>query len=210
MARPGRAHHDPGMGPLHIVVADDHPVFREGMVRALRATGRYEIAGEAADGRSAFELIATWRPDAALIDLRMPELDGLGVLRRLRRAQIALPVVILSALADPVLVERALAAGAAGYVTKDAARAEIIDLLDRCLAGGAEGSTRALDQRPVLMDVEVRLLDLLHQGWAISELPAVVGLSRARIDRYLADATEKLATEDVEDAVASAVAWGLL
>jgi DNA-binding NarL/FixJ family response regulator len=123
-------------GTRRIVVADDHPVFREGMVRALVQTGRYEIAGEAADGQTALDLILRHRPDVALVDLRMPGLDGLGLLRRLRGEELDVSLVLLSAFTQPKIVDEALAAGAAGYLSKDASREEILAAVDAAALGG--------------------------------------------------------------------------
>jgi DNA-binding NarL/FixJ family response regulator len=123
-------------GTRRIVVADDHPVFREGMVRALVQTGRYEIAGEAADGQTALDLILRHRPDVALVDLRMPGLDGLGLLRRVSAEELGVSLVLLSAFTQPKIVDEALAAGAAGYLSKDASREEILAAVDAAALGG--------------------------------------------------------------------------
>src|SRR5207344_1175387 len=113
-AAEGRAH----TGLLRIVIADDHPVYRDGIVRALMESGCYLIAGEAGDGRTALRLIVEHRPDVALLDLRMPALDALGVLRHLERDGIHVPVVLISAFTQPQIVDQALTAGAAGYLSK--------------------------------------------------------------------------------------------
>ncbi len=201
---------EPRTGLVRAVVADDHPVFREGMIRALRDTGRYAIVGEAADGRAALEQIAAERPDVALLDLRMPELDGLGVLQQLARNGLQVPVVLLTAFSHPELIAEARAAGAAGLLAKDATREEIIAALDTAAAGGEPMPGPAPDGRPRLMDVELMLLSLLHAGWSMRELPTVADLPRPQIDRYLNDAARKLAAGDVAEAVARAAAWRML
>jgi two-component system nitrate/nitrite response regulator NarL len=195
---------------VRIVVVDDHPVFREGMVRALLDTGRYVLAGEAADGMQACELIARERPDVALLDLRMPELDGLGVLRRLDREGVAVRVVLLTAFPHPALIAQARDAGAAAFLSKDTARQAIIAMLDAVAAGAHGIFEPGSDERPQLMDIEIELLSFLRAGWSVHELPAVADLPRSRVERYLTDAIRKLAAEDLDDAIASAVAWGLV
>ncbi len=117
-------------GLRRIVVADDHPVYRDGMVRALLETGRYEVAGQAGDGETALDLIHRCRPDVVLADLRMPKLDGLGLVRRLEGEGLHIPLVLLSAFTQLHIVERALAAGAAAYLSKDAPREQIVATLD--------------------------------------------------------------------------------
>src|SRR5512144_1608204 len=83
----------PSTALRRIVIADDHPVYRDGLVRALMHSGRYHVAGEAGDGETALRLIVEQRPDVALLDVRMPALDALNVLRRLDRDGIRVPVV---------------------------------------------------------------------------------------------------------------------
>jgi two-component system nitrate/nitrite response regulator NarL len=122
-------------GRQRIVVADDHPVFREGMVRALVETGRYEIAGEAPDGNAALDLIRRQRPDVALVDLRMPGPDGLDLVRRLSGEGLGVSLVLLSAFMQPKIVDKALAAGAAAYLSKDASREEILAAVDAAALG---------------------------------------------------------------------------
>jgi DNA-binding NarL/FixJ family response regulator len=137
-------------GPRRIVVADDHPVYRDGIVRALLETGRYEIAGEAGDGLTTLELIRRQRPDVALVDLRMPRLDGLDLVRALGHEEDRVPLVLLSAFTEPRIVEQALDAGAAGYLAKDAAREEILAAIDAAALGGriAQQSRPGTDGRP--------------------------------------------------------------
>jgi two-component system nitrate/nitrite response regulator NarL len=118
-----------------VVIADDHPVYRDGIIRALLETGRYDIAGEAGDGETAAQLISRERPDVVLLDLRMPALDGIGTLRRVRSAGIDVPVMFLTAFPYPELVDQALAAGAAACLSKAATRDEIVAALDAVATG---------------------------------------------------------------------------
>jgi len=119
-----------------IVVADDHPLYRDGIVRALQESGRYRVTGAAGNGEACLWLIERHRPDVALLDVRMPRLDGLGVLRRLRREGIQVPVLLLSAFARPELVRQAFANGAAGCLAKDVPRNDILAALDLAARGG--------------------------------------------------------------------------
>jgi two-component system nitrate/nitrite response regulator NarL len=120
-----------------VVFADDHPLFRDGLARALSAHVRLELVGEAAEGVRALELIQELEPDLALLDLKMPGLDGLEVCRAVAAGSPPLRtrVVLLSAYVDPGLVARAMCAGAAGYLSKDASRTEICDALLEVAAG---------------------------------------------------------------------------
>ena len=98
---------------VRVVVGDDHPLFREGVVRALTASGSVDIVGEAADGTSALKLIRTQRPDVALLDFRMPGLDGAQVATAVRRDELPTRVLILSAHDESAIVFQALQEGAA-------------------------------------------------------------------------------------------------
>jgi DNA-binding NarL/FixJ family response regulator len=126
---------------LRVIVADDHPLYRQGIVRALETAGEIVVA-EAGDGATALELIRTHQPDVAIVDVSMPELDGIDLVGRLAREGPDVPVLLLSAFSDEPLVRAALQAGAAAYVTKAADRDEILAAVSR--AAGPEHAPRVL------------------------------------------------------------------
>src|SRR6476646_210428 len=105
-----------------VVVADDHPLYREGVVRALSASGQVEIVAEAADGRAALAEIQQHRPDVALLDYKLPELDGVAVTNAVVRDQLPTRVLLVSAFTDSGVVYKALETGAAGFVSKESRR----------------------------------------------------------------------------------------
>jgi DNA-binding NarL/FixJ family response regulator len=123
--------------PLRIVIADDQASVREGLVLLLGGLPGIEVVGAAADGEQALELVAEHRPDAILLDLHMPVLDGIGVTRRLVAEHPGVAIVVLTTYADDNSVLEALQAGARSYLTKDADRANI----GRALQAAAEGLT---------------------------------------------------------------------
>jgi DNA-binding NarL/FixJ family response regulator len=204
----------PGLLPAdtaRVVVADDHPLYRAGIVGALLETGRFTITGEAADGEDAFELIADQHPDLAIADVRMPRLDGLGLIARLTAHAMGVPVLLLSAFTKREVVDRALAAGAAGYIAKQADREEIVAAAEAIALGGRVWSrVRDDDGRPLLLPIERTILGLLRDGWTLHDVPRLTGLDRASADRYARDAAARFSVETPDDAVASAIAWGLL
>jgi DNA-binding NarL/FixJ family response regulator len=114
-------------GSVGVLVVDDSPVFRRGMARAVRVHSGLELVGEAAGGEAAVEAVTRLRPDVVLLDLRMPDIDGLEVLDRLHDLDPPPPsrVLLVSASLDEEIVRAALAAGAAGCVSKELARADI-------------------------------------------------------------------------------------
>jgi two-component system nitrate/nitrite response regulator NarL len=103
---------------ISLVVADDHPLFRQGIIRALDAYGDFVVIGAAGDGASALWLIRRLEPDIALLDVRMPILDGVDVVNALALHGPDVPVVLLSAFSDGPLVTSGLEAGAAAYINK--------------------------------------------------------------------------------------------
>ena len=131
MSAPAR----PADGPLRIVIADDQASVREGLVLLLDGLPDIEVVGAAADGRQALDLVAAQQPDAILLDLHMPVLDGIGATRRLAAEHPGVAIVILTTYADDISVLHALQAGARSYLTKDADRTDIARAL-QAAAGG--------------------------------------------------------------------------
>ena len=120
---------------VRVLVADDHPLYREGVVRALSASGQVEIVAEAEDGRSALAKIQEHTPDVALLDYKLPELDGVAVTHAVVREQLPVRVLLVSAFTDSGVVYKALETGAAGFVSKEARREEIVDAVLACARG---------------------------------------------------------------------------
>jgi two-component system nitrate/nitrite response regulator NarL len=198
-------------GQRSVVVADDHPLYRAGIVRALLEDGRFAIAREAGDGERSYELIATMRPALAVVDVRMPRLDGVALVSRLAAHAIQVPVLLLSAFTEPEIVDRAIAAGAAGFLAKQANRADIVAAAEAVALGGhVVQRFEDDDGRPYLLPVERQILCLLRDGWAPSELPRLTGLDRAGATRYVRDAAARLGVDTPSEAVTSALALGLL
>ena len=118
-----------------VVVADDHPLYREGVVRALLASGQIEIVAEAEDGRAALAAIQQHLPDVALLDYKLPELDGVAVTHAVVREQLPTRVLLVSAFTDSGIVYKALETGAAGFISKEARREQIADAVLACARG---------------------------------------------------------------------------
>ena len=125
----------PGPSPLRVVVADDQAVVREGLVLLLDGLPGIDVVGAAADGQQALDLVAERQPDAILLDLHMPVLDGIGATRRLTAEHPRVAIVVLTTYVDDASVMDALRAGARSYLTKDADRTDIARAL-QAAAGG--------------------------------------------------------------------------
>jgi DNA-binding NarL/FixJ family response regulator len=121
---------------VRVVVADDHPLYRDGLVGLLAATGDFDVVGQAGTGREALTLVRELAPDLLVLDLEMPELDGLGVLHELAVHQDATPVLVLTMYAQEDAVFEAMKAGARGYLIKTAAPDRVLDAAHAVAGGG--------------------------------------------------------------------------
>ena len=205
-----------------VFVADDHPVFRDGLIRALRSRPEFELVGESSDGRGALEALRELQPDVALLDVKMPGLDGPSIAHALRRDRLPTRVVLISAHAPSELVYRAISLGAAAYLSKEASREEICDTV----AAVARGETRlspevqaelvrqiqmrATDDRPVLSPREREVLELIAEGLSAPDIAKRLHVSPATVKTHLQTLYEKLQVSDRAAAVASAMRNGLL
>jgi DNA-binding NarL/FixJ family response regulator len=209
-----------------VFVIDDHPVVREGF-RSMLSDEGIEIVGEAGTGAEAIVRIATVGVDLILLDLKLPDIDGLALLRRLKEVVPDAPVLVISMHDDPPLVRRAVEAGAAGYALKGIGRRELVAaihavcqgeaVLDasllRAIVVGSSGvsSGNAEDTgRTPLTRVEVDLLRLMAEGMTNAEISERMRWSLATTKRYVQSVLEKLDVSDRTQAAVTAVRRGLL
>ncbi len=209
-------------GRVSVLVAEDHPLFREAVVRAVRERPELELVGEAADGRAALDAIRALRPQVAVLDWKMPGLDGLQVLRAVDREGLPTRVVLLSAFLDGALAYQAVAAGAAAYLTKDADRRRIqetvlavsrgeVVLAPEIQAGIAtEIRQRGRPEGPALSEREREVLGHIAHGRSAPEIARRLFLSPATVKGHLQSLYEKLGVNDRAAAVAEAMRRGLL
>ena len=207
---------------VRVVVADDHPLFREGLVRALTGSGQVEVVGEAENGPAALELIQKESPDVALLDYQMPGMDGAQVAAAVVRDELPTRVLLVSAHADSALVYHALQQGAAGYLPKESSRSEIItavldcaagrDVLDPKIASGlaAEIRRRAEPSGPTLSAREREVLKLIADGGSIPMIAKTLFLAPSTVKTHVQRLYEKLGVGDRAAAVAEAMRRGRL
>jgi two-component system nitrate/nitrite response regulator NarL len=206
-----------------VVVADDHPLFREGLARAVRERPELELVGAAADGRDALERIRELAPAVAVLDVRMPGLDAFQILNAVTRDGLATRVLLLSASADPEVVYRALQGGAAGYFRKEADRDVILDAISAVARGGTAIDqvlqTGVFDQirlrgtgeeRPILTTRERQVLTLMAEGRSGPEIAELLIVALPTVKTYQARVYEKLGVSERAAAVAEAMRRGLL
>lgn len=205
-----------------VVVVDDHPFFRDGLSRGLRQSGYLEVVGEAESGREGLELIRAERPDVAVLDYQMPDLDGLAVVQAVVRDGLPTRTLILSALTDSAVVFKALQEGTNGYLSKEARRAEIVAAVLTVARGGtvvppelAAGLAdqirlRAQPDRPALSERERQVLQGFARGLSIPALAAELYLGSSTVKTHTQRLYEKLGVSDRAAAVAEAMRRGLL
>jgi two-component system, NarL family, nitrate/nitrite response regulator NarL len=208
---------------VRVLVADDHPVYREGIVRAINERPELELVGEAGDGREALDQIKELEPDVAVLDIRMPGLDGTQVLAAIRRDSAATQVLFLTAFMEPELAYRTVADGAKGYLSKSAARQEICDAIVTVAHGGTalapeaqEGIAQEIQEReraggrPELTSREGEVLRLIADGLSAPQIAKELHLSTTTVKTHLHTLYEKLGVSDRAAAVAEAMRRGLL
>ncbi|MFI0737576.1 response regulator [Streptomyces sp. NPDC021100] len=205
-----------------VVVADDHPVYREGITRGLRLDGRIDVVAEVGDGPAALDAVRRLEPRVALIDYRLPGLDGLAVLHAIVRDRLPTRALLLSATTDGAVVYRAVREGAAGYLAKDAKRSEIVDAVLKVARGGQVVSEdlsgglvdqirlRADRDETVLSDRERQVLRGFAEGKSIPQLAGELYLGASTVKTHTQRLYEKLGVSDRAAAVAEAMRRGLL
>jgi two-component system nitrate/nitrite response regulator NarL len=206
---------------IRVLVADDHPAMRGALARLVREHGALELVGEAADGEQAISMITRLRPDVALVDVRMPKLHGLGLLRRLRAQDCPVRVLLISGSDDSEIAHEAICLGSAGFLSKDAEEAEICDailavasgrsVLSPALQSGVLELIRKRPGRPVQLSGRERdLLELAAEGFPTVEIARRLHLSPNTVKTYWQRLYEKLGASDRASAIAEAIRRGLL
>jgi two-component system, NarL family, nitrate/nitrite response regulator NarL len=206
---------------VRVILADDHPLYREGVAAAIREYAGLDLVGEASDGAEALDLVRRLGPDVALLDVKM-QVEGPTVLHRIRDSGRGTRVVFLSAYLDSALIYSALEAGAAGFLSKRADRAEICEALRAAAKGeivlssetqtalGREIRFKKRTAAPALTPREQEVLVLAAEGHSASTIGKQLYLSTATVKTHLAHLYDKLGVSDRTAAVAEAFRRGLL
>ncbi|WP_420595079.1 response regulator [Deinococcus sp.] len=193
---------------MKLVIADDHPLFRIGLKYALRDQG-FEVLAEASDGIQALEAIRQFRPDAALLDVKMPGMTGIEVCEKLRATNPDVVSVLITTFAEPAIVQAARSAGARGYLSKETAPEELARQLREIVAHPEVDRLPQVDV-PRLTPREGDVLPLLAQGYSNKEIARSLGVSPDTIKDHLARLYAKLDARDRTDAVGRARTLGLI
>lgn len=209
----------PSDPPIRILIVDDHPVMRDGLRGIFSGDPDFEVVGEAANGREAVARTEAFRPDVVLMDLRMPEFDGVGATREIMSRGLGAQVLILTTYDTESDVLPAIEAGAIGYLLKDTPR----DDLSRAVRAAAAGESvlsppvaRRLmgrmrePKRNTLSDRELEILDMVAHGATNKRVAAQLFISEATVKTHLLHIYEKLEVNDRAAAVGAGYERGLL
>jgi DNA-binding NarL/FixJ family response regulator len=205
--------------PIRLLIADDHPVVRDGLSGMFAPDPDFEVVGEASDGAEAIRLAQALKPDVILMDLRMPGMDGVAAITEIARQAIPVRVLVLTTYDTDSYVLPAIEAGATGYLLKDAPRAELL----RAVRAAAEGQgvlspsvatrlmTRVRTPAPELLSQrELEVLELVAAGTTNRDAAVRLFISEATVKTHLLHIYAKLGVTDRAAAVAEAYNRGLL
>ncbi len=209
--------------PVTFLVVDDHPVFRQGLVALVRSNTRYEVCGEAGSAEEALAALERIVPDIALVDISLVGQNGLDLVRTLKASHPSMLILIISMHDEVVYAERALKAGARGYVMKQEAASVMLDAITTVLSGKIYVSVAMRDRLLETMfsrreeneapsverlsDRELEVLERIGQGYGAAEIAKMLNLSVKTVNAYRDHIKEKLKVDGAGDLRRFAVKW---
>ncbi len=205
--------------PVHVIVADDHPLVRSGIRALLKTIPEVVVLAEAANGRELLELLTTVKPDIVITDITMPGMDGLQALGEIRDRHPDIRVIVLSMHEESEVIKRAVAAGAAAYLRKDSSDFELASALHSVMTTGSYISApvaKCLMEpgeppvQEVLTERQMQILALLAQGKSSKQIGQELSLSPKTVDVHRSRMMERLDLHDVASLTVYAVRKGLI
>ncbi|MGH2366371.1 MAG: response regulator [Chloroflexota bacterium] len=209
---------------ISIMVVDDHPVVREGLVAMLSREADFTVVGEAKDGQDALDQVAELQPNVVLMDLKMPRLDGVEAIRRLRQGYPDVGVLVLTTFDSDEFIFQGIEAGARGYLLKDAPREDLFravravaqgeSLLQPAVAARLVDRFQELSRRgpadDALSDRELDVLRLMATGSPNKDIAAKLVISQSTVKTHVTNIFQKLGASDRTQAVTLALQRGLI
>jgi DNA-binding NarL/FixJ family response regulator len=210
--------------PIKLLIADDHPVVREGLISMISREPDFKVVAEANNGLEAVEKARQYKPDVILMDLRMPEMDGVEAIRQIAEAEPETKFIILTTFSDDEYIFKGIEVGARAYLLKDAPREELFKAIravyrgesliqpvvaSKVLSRFAELS-RQTQAPEVLTDREVQVLILIAKGSANKEIAEELHISNSTVKTHIASIFQKLGTNDRTEAVTMALRKGII
>jgi two-component system NarL family response regulator len=202
--------------PIRVMICEDHQIVREGLVVLLQANDDFQVVAEAGDGQTAVELFRRDPPDVTLIDLRMPKMDGVEVIRVLRRDYPTSRFLVLTTYDTEEDISRALQAGASGYLLKGTDRATLRDAI-RLIYNGRRYISPEIAERVLpgakaeeLTDREVEVLRRIAEGMSNREIGQQLGIAESTVKTHVNRLLSKLGVTDRTKALVLALKRGLV
>ena len=220
-----RTNVDRGSEMTTIVVADDHKIVREGLVKLLECRPDFSVIGEASDGEEAVQMVLEKQPDVVIMDIWMPRLSGIDATRRIGKRGSQAKILVLSMHESRTYVEEVLRAGASGYIVKNSASSDLLPAIDAVRPGNSylspaitqqvvDAIARPGDSSPsgvaMLTDREREVLQLIAEGLSSKEIANMLGVSLKTIDSHRSNLMEKLDIHKVSGLVRFAIRAGLV
>jgi DNA-binding NarL/FixJ family response regulator len=210
--------------PIKLLIADDHPVVREGLISMISREPDFKVVAEANNGLEALEKAKQFKPDVILMDLRMPEMDGVEAIKQIAEVEPNIKFIILTTFSDDEYIFKGIEVGARAYLLKDAPREELFKAIravyrgesliqpvvaSKVLSRFAELS-RQTQAPEVLTDREVQVLILIAKGSANKEIAEELHISNSTVKTHIASIFQKLGTNDRTEAVTMALRKGII
>jgi two-component system nitrate/nitrite response regulator NarL len=205
-----------------VLIADDHPVYRSGLARMIRGRDELDLVAEAESGTEALEAIREHAPQVAVVDLKMPDMDGIALLAELQRQGLETRVIVLTGYATGETAYDVMAAGASAYISKTSEPTEVVETIVTVAGGGTYLSPEfhgpladqiqrhSKESGPVLSEREHQVLRLTADGNSVAEIGKQLELSAATVKTHLQHTYRKLGVSDRAAAVAEGMRRGLL
>jgi DNA-binding NarL/FixJ family response regulator len=212
----------PASKPTRVALVEDHEMFRERLAELISKSGEFTVCGEADNIREGFEMIRTQNPDVAIVDVTLRGSSGLELIKDLKAHRLEVPVLVLSMHAESLYAERALHAGAKGYITKHEASATLLQAIRQVVDGkvylSVEMTTAVLGKlsgRPggkpfgmeALTDRELEVFQLVGKGFNTREIAEQIHLGETTVDTYRARIKEKLRLRNAAELYSRAAQW---
>ncbi len=206
-----------------VIIVDDHPIVRQGLAQLINQESDLHVCGQAEDAHEAMRIIKTENPDLAIVDLSLKETSGMELIKDIKIQYPHLPVLTLSMHDEAVYAERALRAGAKGYIMKQEATEKVITAIRQVLTGKvyiSDGMAARMVTKLVagptevgislvdrLSDRELEVFRLIGEGYGTREMADKLHLSVKTIETYRAHIKEKMALQDANELLRSAIQW---
>jgi DNA-binding NarL/FixJ family response regulator len=208
-------------GAGRILIVDDHPIVRQGLAQLIAQEKELEVCGEADDAATALEAVRNLAPDVAVLDLMLKGSNGVELIREMKSRNPSVRILVISMHDEAIYAERALKAGAHGYIMKQKATDEVLSALRKVLAGevyvsdevigtilrrmvGGAGPDTGIDR---LSDRELEVFQWIGQGLSVSEIADKLKVSPKTVETYRSHIKEKLGLSSANDVLRVAVAW---